>query len=101
MLSMFAVFAVTLGVFLLVIVGMAVGVIVGRREISGSCGGLGSQSGAEGGEASCSLCSNPDATCRELRNRMESVSGPNCSEAESCADDGCQEASTQCLGQDS
>ena len=64
------VFIVTLAAFLLVIVGMAVGVILGRREISGSCGGLANQN-PEGGESSCSLCSNPDSACKELRDRMQ------------------------------
>lgn len=73
MLTLLGVFGVTLLAFLLVIAGMAVGVMMGRREISGSCGGLGSQS-SEGGESSCSLCSNPAAACKELKDRMESDS---------------------------
>ena len=35
-------FLITFGVFLLVIVAMAIGYIVQRKTISGSCGGLGS-----------------------------------------------------------
>ena len=34
-------FLITFAVFLLVITGMAIGVIFHRRSISGSCGGLG------------------------------------------------------------
>ena len=65
-------FLVTLGVFLLVIVGMAVGVMMGRRQISGSCGGLANKTDAEGNTA-CSLCSNPSEACQELRKRAEEV----------------------------
>jgi uncharacterized protein len=68
--NLVVVFAVTLAVFLLVIVGMAVGVMMGRRQISGSCGGLANQTDAEGNN-SCSLCSNPAEACTELRRRAE------------------------------
>ena len=68
--TLMIVFGVTLVAFLLVIAGMSVGVIMGRREISGSCGGLANQQ-SEGGETSCSLCSNPDSACKELRERMQ------------------------------
>lgn len=64
------VFGATLLAFLLVVIFMAVGVMMGRREISGSCGGLGQQSDQDG-QVSCSLCSNPDAACRELGKRAE------------------------------
>lgn len=63
-------FGVTLVVFLMVIVGMAVGVLLGRRQISGSCGGLANQSDSEGATV-CSLCSNPAAACKELGKRMD------------------------------
>ena len=68
--NLLVVFGVTFGVLLLVITGMAVGVIMGRREISGSCGGLANKQG-ESGEASCSLCSNPSEACKELRRKAE------------------------------
>ena len=68
MLNLLVLFGVTAVAFALVIGLMAVGVMMGRREIKGSCGGLGSGSG-EAGESSCSLCSNPDAACRELARR--------------------------------
>lgn len=60
---------ITACVFGLVIVAMAVGVIFGRRSISGSCGGLANKKDADG-NVSCSLCSNPDNACKELRSRM-------------------------------
>lgn len=43
----------------LAIVGMAVGVILGRRSIKGSCGGL---SNIDGLDAECPVCS---GTCTE------------------------------------
>lgn len=71
--NLLPIFAVTLAAFLLVVVGMAVGVLLGRKAISGSCGGLGS--GAEGeSNTACSLCSNPEAACRELGRRMNQPS---------------------------
>ena len=70
MTTLVTVFLISLIAFGLVICGMAVGVIMGRRAISGSCGGLANQS-AEDGQTSCSLCSNPEAACRELGRRMQ------------------------------
>jgi thiamine biosynthesis lipoprotein len=64
--SLALVFLLTLAVFSLAVAAMAVGVIFGRRAIRGSCGGLGNGTGEEG---ACSLCTNPDAACRELRRR--------------------------------
>jgi thiamine biosynthesis lipoprotein len=55
--------------FGLVIAAMAIGVMFGRRAISGSCGGLANGPSADG-SSSCSLCSNPADACKELRNRM-------------------------------
>jgi hypothetical protein len=66
-------FIITAFAFLLVIVGMAVGVLMGRREIRGSCGGLASGDEAKEG-GSCALCSNPDAACREFASRQHSDS---------------------------
>lgn len=85
------VFGITLAAFLLVIAGMAVGVIMGRREISGSCGGLANRESGEG-EMSCSLCSNPSAACEELREKMKggNAAGAKFEECEKdCAAEGC------------
>ena len=46
-------FFVTFGVFLLVMVGMAIGVIVSNRAIKGSCGGLNDIEGLKG---ACDIC---------------------------------------------
>lgn len=56
--------------FAVAIGAMAIGVLFGRRSISGSCGGLANRRNADG-EVSCSLCSNPENACRELRERMQ------------------------------
>ncbi len=69
MLGLGIIFLITLAAFLLVIGLMAIGVMLGRREISGSCGGL-NQGGQGQGGGSCDLCSNPEAACRELKRRM-------------------------------
>jgi len=53
-----------------VLVAMAVGVLFGRRSISGSCGGLANQRDPDG-SVSCALCSNPDNACRELKAKMQ------------------------------
>ncbi len=63
------VFGITLVIFVLVIAGMAVGVMMGRQSIRGSCGGLGGQTTGEDGQSACSMCSQPSATCRELAER--------------------------------
>ncbi len=64
-----AIVMLTLLAFGAVLSAMAVGVIFGKRSISGSCGGLSSSNGEEGG-TSCSLCSNPSDACKELRAKM-------------------------------
>ncbi|MDM4014261.1 FAD:protein FMN transferase [Roseiconus lacunae] len=57
------------GVFSILLFAMALGVIFGRKQISGSCGGLNNQTNSDG-STSCSLCSNPSDACRELREKM-------------------------------
>lgn len=64
---------ISVGAFAVVLAGMAIGVLFGRRSISGSCGGLANRRDAEG-NVSCSLCDNPENACRELKQRMESKS---------------------------
>lgn len=68
--TLWVVAAIAFGVFFLVSVGMAVGVIFGRRSISGSCGGLANRKDADGNTA-CSVCENPAEACRELRDRVK------------------------------
>jgi thiamine biosynthesis lipoprotein len=59
--------------FLLAVGGMAIGVLVSRREIKGSCGGLASMPGNEGNSI-CELCTIPRDECvnEELRQQMRS-----------------------------
>jgi hypothetical protein len=100
MLNLITLFVVTAVAFGLVISLMAVGVMLGRREIKGSCGGLGASQG-EGESSSCSLCSKPDAACRELgRGQGERRTGGaggarSVDEAtacdQNCEDNGCSE----------
>ena len=61
---------ITFIAFALMLFAMAVGVIFGRRAISGSCGGLSNTPNADG-SVSCSLCSNPADACKDLRKRMQ------------------------------
>ena len=61
-------FLPALVVFLLVVVGMAVGVIFSNRRITGSCGGLSAIPGAD----RCGVCGRdlreaPDAGCDQLK----------------------------------
>jgi thiamine biosynthesis lipoprotein len=68
--SPLVVLVITFFAFALLLFAMAVGVMFGRRAISGSCGGL-SNTRNEDGSVSCSLCSNPADACKELRQRMQ------------------------------
>ena len=49
----------TLGVFLLIVTAMSLGVLLGRKPISGSCGGLQAMDGA-----ACDLCGNDPNKCK-------------------------------------
>ena len=60
-------FILTFGVFGLVMVGMAIGVILGNREIKGSCGGLNDIDGLEG---SCDICEVKEQ-CKRRRDRAQ------------------------------
>ncbi|EMI52801.1 ApbE-like lipoprotein [Rhodopirellula sallentina SM41] len=53
-----------------VLIAMAVGVIFGRKSISGSCGGLNARTDPDG-VSRCSMCSNPSDGCKELREKIE------------------------------
>lgn len=86
MLNLITIFTITAVAFGLVIGLMAVGVMLGRREIQGSCGGLGSKQGEEGA-SSCSLCSNHDsAACGDLRRRRtnHAAAGSRGTKADNC-----------------
>ena len=57
------VFGLAFGIIALVMLGLAAGLVLGRRELRGSCGGLSSQSGTDG-QSACSLCSGA-SNCRD------------------------------------
>ena len=48
------------GIMLLVVAGMAIGVMAGRKPIAGSCGGIANL----GIEKSCGICGNDFTKCR-------------------------------------
>ncbi len=66
------VFGLTLGVFLVVIIGMAIGVILGRKRLTGSCGGLANRTDADG-QSSCSLCSRNSSTCPKVAEKSSAL----------------------------
>lgn len=58
------------GFMLLVMAAMAVGVIMGRKPIAGSCGGL-NQIGMKEG---CDICGGKDEVCEEENRKQRGVS---------------------------
>ena len=58
----------TFVVLLVVIVAMSVGVLMGRKPISGSCGGLANV----GIEGKCSICGDDPQKCEEEQERRGS-----------------------------
>lgn len=68
-----AVLGITVVAFASVLFAMAVGVMFGRKSISGSCGGIANKTN-EDGSIACGLCSNPADACKELRGRMRESS---------------------------
>lgn len=61
-----ATFLLVLLIVVLVVAGMAVGVIFGRKPISGSCGGM----GALGISTSCDICGGNTQKCEEENQRL-------------------------------
>lgn len=69
-------FLSALVVFALVIAGMAVGVILGNRRITGSCGGLANLQAADG-EPMCECGARPGDSCGAGREgRFDPVAAP-------------------------
>jgi len=60
-------FMVAFGVMLLIIAAMAVGVIFGRKPISGSCGGM----AAIGMDSACDVCGGDKARCKKKRKKQQ------------------------------
>jgi len=67
-------FVITLSVLLLVVVGMSVGVIMGRKPIKGSCGGIGAALGET--DYVCEICGNDPAKCDEPEERAATSAQP-------------------------
>ena len=63
-----ALFVSALVVFALVIAGMAVGVILGNRRITGSCGGLANLQAGDG-EPMCECGARPGDSCGDVPER--------------------------------
>lgn len=54
-------FLLALGILLLLIAGMSIGVLMGRKPIAGSCGGM----AALGMEVECEICGGDATRCVE------------------------------------
>ena len=54
-------FLLALGILLLLIAGMSIGVLMGRKPIAGSCGGM----AALGMEVECEICGGDTTKCAE------------------------------------
>ena len=61
-------FLLVLAIVLLLVAGMSVGVIFGRKPISGTCGGI----GALGISSSCDICGGNPQKCEEENERPAS-----------------------------
>lgn len=61
-------FLVTFFVLLLVVTAMSVGVIMGRKPISGSCGGVGAA--LEDPDYVCDFCGNDESKCEERQEEL-------------------------------
>lgn len=56
------IFIVSLIVFALAVLGMAIGVLISNRRIKGSCGGLAGLKDRDG-NLKCEICSDPSPQC--------------------------------------
>jgi hypothetical protein len=71
------VFLIVVVILAIVLAAMAVGVLLGRKPIRGSCGGLGNATGG----SSCSVCSNRDK-CSESSGDQNGESDRSSQESE-------------------
>lgn len=62
------IFVVTAIALLLIIAAMAIGVLMGRKPISGSCGGIGAALGEE--NYTCEICGGDPEQCDEQQDRI-------------------------------
>ncbi|MBA2778687.1 (Na+)-NQR maturation NqrM [Billgrantia kenyensis] len=61
------IYLVVLGFMLLIMAAMAIGVIMGRKPIAGSCGGLNRLGLKEG----CDICGGKDEVCEEENRKRQ------------------------------
>ncbi|UTW45904.1 (Na+)-NQR maturation NqrM [bacterium SCSIO 12696] len=59
-------FVLAIVLVVLLIAGMAIGVIMGRKPLAGSCGGVGAALGED--DYSCDLCGGDPKKCESLQN---------------------------------
>lgn len=64
-----AILFITLGIMLLIVAAMAIGVILGRKPIQGSCGGMSSL----GMETACDICGGDQSICDEESKKLNSA----------------------------
>lgn len=71
---MMTVLLMAFGFMLFIVIAMAVGVLLGRKPISGSCGGL----SAIGMKSACDVCGGNDEVCEKekLKNRAAADENP-------------------------
>lgn len=67
-----ALFFITLGVLLLVVLGMSVGAIFRNKPITGSCGGVGAALGEK--DYTCDICGDDPNKCEEQQGRTTTSS---------------------------
>ncbi|MBN7769548.1 (Na+)-NQR maturation NqrM [Marinobacter daepoensis] len=65
-------FLLVLFIVVLLIAGMSIGVIFGRKPISGTCGGI----GALGISTSCEICGGNTQKCEESRTGSDEAVNP-------------------------
>lgn len=66
---------ITFFALLLVIIGMSVGVLMGRKPLKGSCGGVGKALGNE--DYVCDLCGNDESKCEEINSTQQQTISEN------------------------
>lgn len=88
-----AMLLVTLGVMLLVVTAMSVGVIMGRKPITGSCGGVGAALGQK--DYVCDLCGNDENKCEEIRAKKGANTGAEATNLAYVASDSSSKSSEQ------
>ena len=64
----------TIVIFGLLITGMAVGVLLGRKPISGSCGGVGAALGEK--DYSCDICGGDIKKCEDSNSERPKIFNP-------------------------